>query len=228
MVFWVMDITEYLVALNRIKKLSNVKVLIVKKLWGSDTRAPVSLWIRSSELLELTKQKYFDRRMRELRDQYGCDIETEYISTFNEHCWRLKTSKLATVINREYLTEPQKKALFENYHYSCAICGRHQEPGVRGLQADHKVPLSRQGSNDLSNWQAICNNCNVGKRRACEGCILDCATCSWAFPEKFGIPLIVNLNHNLLKALKEYVKKHMKSEAEIVAAAIDEYLKENS
>ncbi|EOA5446037.1 HNH endonuclease [Escherichia coli] len=81
-------------------------------------------------------------------------------------------------MEREYLTESQRSSLFSNCSNTCATCGKTVAAGVRGLQADHKIPLSRGGGNELTNWQALCHNCNVGKRRACEGCTEDCYTCS--------------------------------------------------
>ncbi|MDG1950424.1 MAG: HNH endonuclease signature motif containing protein [bacterium] len=72
---------------------------------------------------------------------------------------------------------------------------------MRGLQADHKVPLSRGGTNDLSNWQAICNTCNVIKRRACQGCSIDCQTCAWAHPVEGTESVVLSLSSSLLKSL---------------------------
>jgi len=71
-----------------------------------------------------------------------------------------------------------------------------------GLQADHKIPLSRGGSHDLSNWQPLCNECNVGKRRACAECEEDCRVCSWAFPEVVGITTAVSIPTDLLRKLE--------------------------
>ena len=84
------------------------------------------------------------------------------------------------------LTQSQKHKLFQDNGFTCVTCGVHIQPGVRGLQADHKVPLSRGGGNEIHNWQPMCNNCNVGKRRACEGCSLDCQSASITPPSLCG------------------------------------------
>jgi hypothetical protein len=43
----------------------------------------------------------------------------------------------------------------------CALCGAHSSE--RRIEVDHIVPRSRGGSNDISNLQALCDECNRGK-----------------------------------------------------------------
>lgn len=177
-------------------KLSDVKALLLKKLWDSGTSFPRN-WVPSSTLLDLSKQKYFDRRLRELRDAGGIDIETQYID--GEHCWRLSSATIRQQINRTYLTNSQKKKLFQDANSCCAVCGKITEAGVRGLQADHKIPLTKGGGEEISNWQALCNECNVAKRRMCQDCDLVCVKCSWAYPENTGKKLLLTLPTSLTK-----------------------------
>lgn len=51
------------------------------------------------------------------------------------------------------------KALCEQYNNRCLSCGKK-----RKLTADHVLPLSMGGSNDISNIQPLCQPCNSGKR----------------------------------------------------------------
>jgi 5-methylcytosine-specific restriction endonuclease McrA len=177
-------------------KLSEVKLTLLKKLWNSGSEFPRD-WVKSSELLTLTNQKYFDRRLRELRDSGGLDLETKHIN--GEHCWRLNSDKISQIINRTYLTAAQKKELFDRASNSCAICGKFSLAGVRGLQADHKVPLSRGGSEALNNWQPICNECNVAKRRICQNCTLNCEECSWAYPDLESKKIVLKIPKDLVE-----------------------------
>ncbi|EIV8512078.1 HNH endonuclease [Vibrio parahaemolyticus] len=211
-----MQLSEYIASLPTKRKLSDVKLKILERLWGRENDTFPKAWVASEELLSLTGQKYFDRRARELRDQLGCDIETSHREEFSGHAWRIRSNNLAPPKDRDYLTEKQKKQLFDKNGYHCATCGLHAAAGVRGLQADHKIPLSKGGGNEITNWQPMCNNCNVGKRRACEGCDLDCAQCSWAFPEKVGIKTILSLTPETLKQLECYCFKNNLSKEDAI------------
>lgn len=221
-----MNIEDYLELLPTRKKLSEVKLKILHRLWGTKQDSFPKPWVSSAELLELTGQKYFDRRTRELRDQIGCDIESAYQESFSGHAWRINSPDLAAPQDRKYLTQPQKVKLFEANNYCCSICGISVDAGVRGLQADHKIPLSRGGSNGLENWQPICNNCNVGKRRACEGCEIDCNSCSWAFPEIVGVKTMIAINENILRRVDAYSSNTGTTRDKVMEEAAEYFLDE--
>jgi len=221
-----MNLNSYIKSLPTKRKLSEVKVKIITRLWGNESDDFPKPWVSSEELLKLTDQKYFDRRTRELRDQLGCDVESSYIEKFNGHAWRLKSSNLAPPQDRDYLTQSQKDKLFKDNNFTCVTCGLKISAGIRGLQADHKVPLSRGGSNELTNWQPMCNNCNVGKRRACEGCSLECKTCSWAYPEKFGVKTMVSISEKTLRRVDSYSNKTGTTRDKVMEEASEYYLDE--
>lgn len=180
--------------------LSKVKGEILRRLWGDDSLGFPKPWIGSSDLLKLTSQKYFDRRTRELRDELGCDIETGHV--LGEHSYRLRSPRLNAANTRKYLSASEKRLLFSHYEFTCQICGKKLPPGPRGLQADHKIPLIRGGAKVRTNWQPICNGCNVGKRGACAGCEDDCLLCPWAFPERIGRVTLLRLPAEVLQALE--------------------------
>jgi len=221
-----MNLNSYIKSLPTKRKLSEVKVKIITRLWGDESDEFSKPWVSSEELLKLTDQKYFDRRTRELRDQLGCDVESSYVEKFNGHAWRLKSSNLAPPQDRDYLTQNQKDKLFKDNDFTCVTCGLKISAGIRGLQADHKVPLSRGGSNDLFNWQPMCNNCNVGKRRACEGCSLECKTCSWAYPETFGVKAIISISEKTLRRVDAYSNKTGTTRDKVMEEASEYYLDE--
>jgi 5-methylcytosine-specific restriction endonuclease McrA len=187
-----MELCDYIAALP--EKLSPAKSKILTRLWQEGTAFPRG-WVLSSELLKITRQKYFDRRVRELRDETGCDIET---GTFRgEHAYRLLTSAIKGGNVRKYLSASQKRCLLEASRYTCAVCGYQAAVNGRGIQADHKVPLVRGGDHGAANWQVLCVACNVGKRRACQGCEMNCAECPWAFPDRVGIRLNLILPYEI-------------------------------
>ena len=180
-------------------KLSEVKLVLLTRLWGDSNDFPKK-WVKSSDLLTLTNQKYFDRRLRELRDAQGLDIESKQIN--GEHHWCLNSPIISQANDRTYLTASQKAGLFQLAEFKCAVCRERVLPGIRGLQADHKVPLIKGGTNDPDNWQPLCNECNVAKRGVCKGCDLECAKCSWAFPEKLGFNYVIKIPSELFEQLE--------------------------
>ena len=53
--------------------------------------------------------------------------------------------------------------VFERDNYTCQICRRNsKEDGVK-LEIDHIIPVSKGGSDDISNLQTLCFDCNRGK-----------------------------------------------------------------
>lgn len=211
-----MTLEQYLVTIGG--RLSDVKRKILVALWNEGDAFPRD-WVASSRLLEITQQKYFDRKTRELRDEKGCDIETKHIN--GEHHYRLVSEGLAAADPRSYLAESQKRELFRLAGNICQVCGVNMLAGVRGLQADHKIPLIRGGPHNLENWQAVCNECNVAKRRACQGCSDNCKTCQWAFPENAGFPIVARVPRGLFDEVQELQRKNPKWLEHLILASVN-------
>jgi hypothetical protein len=96
------------------------------------------------------------------------------------------------MVMQSYQLAKIRKHLLETEGYFCKACGCevHDKYGVgRNLpnkaHADHIVALADGGSNDISNFQILCRECNLRK-----GKMLD---------EKFKA---------IIKAEQEYVKQH--------------------
>ena len=209
---------------NKKRSLRGAKLKILQRLWVDDTEGFPKPWVAGSELLQLTGQSYYDRRIRELRDEVGCDIAVEYRQELGGYAYRLASEYLSLPQDRDYLSEKQKQRLFARHNYTCAVCGERVAPGLKGLQADHKIPVSRNGSNDELNWQPLCVKCNVGKRRACSGCQVDCMTCSWAYPDVIGINTMLSMRNAVLDRVDQYAKQREITRDEVIETALEFYL----
>ena len=73
-----------------------------------------------------------------------------------------KQNKLAVKpTKRRYFSAELKRALGTDQDRRCMYCGERKL--LKNLQIDHKDPVDRGGSNDLSNLQLLCRPCNLRK-----------------------------------------------------------------
>lgn len=154
------------------------------------------------------------RRVRELQGEEG------FTSILKEGV-RYQLQSLDTTAKREPRAKPTPslwRAIQENSDYKCTHCGK-QRPDVR-LSPDHRKPRARGGSNDEENWQPLCEQCNNLKSSACQGCALNCMTCSWAFPETYKPIQIADDNKELVR--REAEKKGL-HQSDLVNTIIRRY-----
>lgn len=157
-----------------LNSLSDAKRKILARLSRGD-------WVSSTELLSLTGQKYFDRRIRELRDELGFIIHMQKQSS--EPFYKLDLSYRNPRKLRTYLAATDKKKLLSKSQSTCSLCGKNFDQSL--LVLDHRIPLIRGGGGSKENFQVICRECNNQKRSQCRGCFADCLNCFLAFPEKY-------------------------------------------
>jgi len=140
------------------------------------------------------------RRMRELQGEEG------FTSIYKEgNRYQLQSLEVSQKREpRAKLSNKDWEELKKQYDYRCACCGM-QEPSVK-LSPDHKIPRSRNGSNDLGNWQPLCEQCNNIKASSCRNCQLNCNVCSWAFPDEYKQLIVTDENKELVKRAAEKQK----------------------
>lgn len=73
---------------------------------------------------------------------------------------KTKTSK-----NPKSISRSLRFKIFTRDNFRCVVCGSSPATStcVR-LEVDHIVPISKNGSNDLSNLRTLCDKCNQGKK----------------------------------------------------------------
>lgn len=189
---WLSQSIEGFVAKGQANR--NYYAVILKSLWPQghgipgpvlseeDVRAAVNAY-RDQNNLRPYKDVF--RRLRELQGDEGftCIVKegTKY-----------QLQSLTVGTKRTPRGKPSKQlwvSILETSDHRCAHCGQ-QEPMVK-LSPDHRRPRSRGGNNDDSNWQPLCEQCNIQKASACQGCELNCMTCPWAYPETYK-PIILS------------------------------------
>ena len=64
---------------------------------------------------------------------------------------------------RRNVSPKLRHQVLERDGFRCCDCGvSAQTPGVV-LEVDHRKPVSRGGTNDISNLRTLCKDCNIGK-----------------------------------------------------------------
>lgn len=200
---WLEEVCQGFVAPSEANK-SYYRVLL-EKLWPvehgipgprvreDELREAIELFRRSQHSGSKPYKSYVDvfRRLRELQGEEGVTGIAREGKTYQLVSLSLSEKR----IPRVKLSDADWQGILEKYQSRCPVCSR-SEPDVR-FQQDHKIPRTRGGSNELTNWQPLCDECNNFKSTSCRGCQLECERCSWAFPECFA-PLRLS-SDNILK-----------------------------
>lgn len=76
-----------------------------------------------------------------------------------------RQNRRALVRNAQgFHTGKQVLELFDKQKGVCVYCKtKLNKSGNNGFHADHIMPLSKGGSNDISNIQLLCSHCNLSK-----------------------------------------------------------------
>lgn len=101
---------------------------------------------------------------------------------------------------RGTLSMQDKQQLYDSFGGKCNITGIALLRGstsdnmfMKGLsipEYDHRRPLFKGGTNDLSNYQLVSREANREKNKICKACSVDnCEHCALAYPEKYNIIL---------------------------------------
>lgn len=64
---------------------------------------------------------------------------------------------------RTAISQKTRYLVLQKCQFRCRACGRGADDGVK-LVIDHVVPVDWDGTNDVENLQALCEQCNQGKQ----------------------------------------------------------------
>lgn len=81
---------------------------------------------------------------------------TNYIDQRGDGIWGHRS------ISDGYVPGSVRYEVLKRAKYRCELCGAHEEQAA--LHVDHILPRAKGGSDDLSNFQALCVTCNTNKR----------------------------------------------------------------
>jgi len=77
-----------------------------------------------------------------------------------------KTDTKIAKTTREEISIRKRFLVLKKDQFTCIMCGR-SGIGVK-LEVDHKIPVSKGGTNSIDNLQTLCYECNRGKRNDSE------------------------------------------------------------
>ena len=75
--------------------------------------------------------------------------------------------------NNKIFSDYEKKTIYSKYDGKCAICGKPVR--FKKMTVDHKIPVSKGGTNELSNLQLSHLSCNRAKADMLEDEFLELA-----------------------------------------------------
>lgn len=102
---------------------------------------------------------HWDRVVRNLKQQQGYDISNKKGEWYKLNSLERK----AVRGKRGYISKKLRFLVLERDNYTCRACGATPKDGAK-LVMDHVVPVDWGGTTDFDNLQALCMDCNEGKK----------------------------------------------------------------
>ena len=120
-----------------------------KKNWAAD----------NEEKAAASKLAYYEREREEViaRSKKGAESHPEKVRQAKAN--NLRKRRAARHASRGSFTAQEFRELCERYGNKCLACGDTEAV----LEADHVVPLTKGGSDNISNIQPLCGSCNRKK-----------------------------------------------------------------
>lgn len=115
---------------------------------------------RNKDKIKLYRKRYEEthkEQVKDLKKAWDARNADKAIQYTNKRRFHLQAN------GGDYTLE-EWQTLCEEYDNKCLCCGIHAKDTPKGkLSPDHIIPLSKGGSNDISNIQPLCLSCNISK-----------------------------------------------------------------
>ena len=118
----------------------------------------IDQWIHNQELRDLSGLNDVPRTVRLLR-QEGWQIDVRG----DGYVMLTSLEKAPARGIRKAINEKLRYAVLSRDGFRCKACGRTIDDGVK-LVVDHIRPVDWGGTNEISNLQTLCEECNRGKK----------------------------------------------------------------
>ncbi len=126
--------------------------------------------VTTHQLSEVANIRDYQRRIRELRNEYGLKIRSHVDRVdLKPGEYLLESLELDPAFGRNISVQLRNQILERN-GFTCRLCGASAhdvddlDPTKKvRLHIDHIVPISHGGTNDADNLRVLCSNCNQGK-----------------------------------------------------------------
>lgn len=118
-------------------------------------------------LLRVTGIKPDKQRIQGINKPVSC-LTTNQLSVMEELVEKYKQGKsvndlnTALAINKIRIGQKLRVDILARDNYTCQMCGIGRKNNAI-LEVDHIYPVSKGGTNDPSNLQVLCRDCNGGK-----------------------------------------------------------------
>ena len=150
---------------------------LYKKKWRKENKEHCRKYCKNWRKENPEKVKEQQKRKKEkLRLRYKKDREYRFIQITKSKEWAKKNPKKANFRSNRYKikrrgaigshTLKEWEKLKKAYKYTCLCCGK-SEPKIK-LEADHIIPISKNGTNYIWNIQPLCRSCNASKSNTLE------------------------------------------------------------
>jgi len=114
--------------------------------------------IREGLNLQPGSQGQLDRRKRDLYDFY----EIRRVQDGNRYLYIYEGERDEPRVRA--VSNTDRAATLLRAHGRCAMCGRDTVKHGIALVVDHKIPKEWGGGDELANLEALCEECNAGKK----------------------------------------------------------------